>query len=171
MPINKVELGERQGRIWPSKPSVTASGVVSVFQNIVASNEVGSKDKAALPRRKLTNVCMNHRGDALATSDSRGMLTFFRLTKNRYVQLKNLGCPVTCMQFSPLRKSELAVATRDGTIYIFDTDAQRLLATLKNAHKHGVANISFHPRNAIMITSSVDGINIWDLKKWNKMLE
>ena len=32
--------------------------------------------------------------------------------------------------------------------FTFDTDAQRLLATLKNAHKHGVANISFHPRNA-----------------------
>jgi hypothetical protein len=126
-------------------------------------------EAAALPRNKLTAVCMNQRGDTLATSDSRGMLTLFRLTKNRYVQLKNLGCAVTCMQFSPLRKSELAVATRDGAIYIFDTDAQRLLATLKNAHKHGVTSISFHPRNAIMITSSVDAINIWDLKKWTKL--
>ena len=182
MPVNTVELNERQGRIWPSKPTVTASGVVSILQNSKPSIKKSNLDKntnenvaranitdVVKPPVKLSFVQFNQRGDAMATGDARGNVALFRLTKNRYVQLKNLGCPITSMAFSPLRKNELACGTRDGTVYIFDIDSQRLLATLANAHKQAVTSISFHSSNAIMVTASVDGINIWDLKKWSKI--
>jgi hypothetical protein len=171
MPVNTVSLRDRQGRIWPTKPTVSPSGVVSVLKNVAApmNDEEDGIAGASGKQKKLTAACLNDAGDAMVTCDARGILTLFQLTKNRYVQLHNLGGVVTAMKFSSLRRGELTVATRDGTIYVFDTDAKRLLATLKNAHKQAVESISFHPRNAVMITASVDGINIWDLKKWTKL--
>ena len=77
------------------------------------------------PPVKLTIVEINQRGDMMATGDARGMFALFRLTKNRYTQLESLGCPVTSMAFSPLRRNELACGTRDGTVYVFDRFSTR----------------------------------------------
>ena len=72
------------------------------------------------------------------------------------------------MCFSTLRKSELFVASRDGKIRCFDIDSRRLLKTL-TGHRHAVTAISFHPFKALMTTSSVESLSVWDLKKWKKI--
>ena len=110
----------------------------------------------------------NTRGDALATADSRGNVYIFRLTKNRYERLQSIGTSVTSMCFSTLRKSELFVASRDGKIRCFDIDSRRLLKTL-TGHRHAVNSISFHPFKALMTTSSVESLSVWDLKQWKKV--
>ena len=104
----------------------------------------------------------------MATADSRGNVYVFRLTKNRYERLQSIGTAVTSMCFSTLRKSELFVASRDGRIRCFDIDSRRLLKTL-TGHKHAVNSISFHPFKALMTTSSVESLSVWDLKAWKKV--
>jgi hypothetical protein len=110
----------------------------------------------------------NTRGDALATSDSRGNVYIFRLTKNRYERLQNVGTDVSCLCFSTLRKSELFVACGNGKVLCFDIDSRRLLKTLAS-HRHPVHTISFHPFKALMTTSSVESLAVWDLKQWKKI--
>jgi hypothetical protein len=110
----------------------------------------------------------NTRGDALATSDSRGNVYIFRLTKNRYERLQNVGTAVSSMCFSTLRKSELFVACGNGKVLCFDIDSRRLLKTLAS-HRHPVHTISFHPFKALMTTSSVESLAVWDLKQWKKI--
>jgi hypothetical protein len=92
----------------------------------------------------------------------------FRLTKNRYERLQAIGTQVTSMCFSTLRKSELFVASRDGKICCFDIDSRRLLKTL-TGHRHAVNSISFHPFKALMTTSSVESLSVWDIKQWKKV--
>ena len=101
------------------KPTVTASGVVSILRNSRPSVKSSHMDKATnenvaranvtqvvKPPVKLTIVEINQRGDMMATGDARGNVALFRLTKNRYTQLESLGCPVTSMAF--LRCAEMS---------------------------------------------------------------
>jgi hypothetical protein len=157
-----VTLTAKSGRIWPNKPVVSSGGLISVLWHSPKSS------LEVTPKLKATCAIFNQRGDALATSDSRGNVYIFRLTKNRYERLQAIGTAVTAMCFSTLRKSELFVASRDGKIRCFDIDSRRLLKTL-TGHRHAVTAISFHPFKGLMTTSSVESLSVWDLKKWKKV--
>ena len=88
-------------------------------------------------------------------------------TKNG-LTLQNVGTAVSSMCFSTLRKSELFVACGNGKVLCFDIDSRRLLKTL-SSHRHPVHTISFHPFKALMTTSSVESLAVWDLKHWKKI--
>jgi WD40 repeat protein len=76
--------------------------------------------------------------------------------------------PVWAVAFAP-DGERLAMALDDGTVKIWDVNAERVVATL-NAHKGPVWGVAFSPDGKTLATSSDDNtVKLWKVGTWSKL--
>lgn len=109
--VRTLELRATQdGVIWPSRPLISARGLLSTIKNLPLT----TYDKTQLTRFR--DVTFNSSGDLLAATDEKGRIFVFFIASNRYALVQHLGVPTIACCFSPLRKTELLVTCENETV-------------------------------------------------------
>lgn len=57
------------------------------------------------------------------------------------------------MRFSPLRKFELATASVDGSISVFDAKVKKAVVSFTSAHESPATGVVFSPTNRVFLSS------------------
>lgn len=98
------------GVIWPSRPLISARGLLSSIKNLPLT----SYDKKQLTRFR--DVTFNSTGEILAATDEKGRVFVFFITSNKYALVQHLGVPTIACCFSPTRKTELLVTCENEMV-------------------------------------------------------
>lgn len=109
--VRTLELHATQdGVIWPSRPLISARGLLSSIRNLPLT----TYDKTQPTRFR--DVTFNATGEILAATDEKGRIFVFFITSNRYALVQHLGVPTLACCFSPIRKTELLVTCENEMV-------------------------------------------------------
>ena len=110
-----------------------------------------------------TAVAFDPKGIHLAAVGS-GMVWLGAANGESGIVLPAPPSPATCVAFSP-NEHWLAAACKDGTVYLWDAKADRVMAEVK-AHDGPVTCLAWSPDGRSFATGGQDGsVKIWDLDK------
>lgn len=98
------------GVLWPSRPLVSARGLLAVARNLPLT----SAEHA--PPARFRCAAFNASGDVLAAVDEKGRVFAFFLASNRYALLHHVGAPALACCFSPTRRNELLITCENETV-------------------------------------------------------
>lgn len=148
-------LSSSSGKIFQSKPEESSSGL---RLNIDYHGKTH-------PNTAVTHV-LSPLGDWLIVSDSKGCLTYFHLTRNKFAVIVR-GCrDVKCLALIPSTPDEVAVSLGNLTIQIYQVIG-KLVSTLKG-HKTPVGAMQACPSKKYLISCSSDTCIIWNSQNWNR---
>jgi WD40 repeat protein len=150
----------QDGVIWPRRPLLSSSGLLSRVQNLPRS----SHDTRPAAFRCAS---FNASGELLAACDERGRVFVLFVTANRYALVTHLGVPTVRCVFSPARRTELLVTCEDETVRCLDVQAQTLVSTLRG-HRFPAKCVSFQRSGRLALTASQDAVILWDTKDWSR---
>lgn len=108
MSVYRLDLREKTGRIWPKRPTILSTGLLTVIQN----HQRGANKR--IPSFK--DVAFSLHGEMFAAADEKGVVYLFRVLQNRYKQLVTCRISIQCIAFSPIHKTELVAALSDNTV-------------------------------------------------------
>lgn len=61
--------------------------------------------------------------------------------------------PIRNIQYSFFKKAYLAAVSDDGSLYLWDTNTNKLLTTFDDAHKAPATALAFSPLNNLLLAS------------------
>ncbi|GLI62439.1 hypothetical protein VaNZ11_005060, partial [Volvox africanus] len=154
--IPAVTITGQHGRLWTTKPKPGQSGLVAVLQ--VPSSKFSESVRAP----DFTVAAMDRRADLLVTADARGQVYVFDIRQNRFNRLDKTGCPGTAaLVYGPRM---VFVAFTDGSIRCYDASKGTAIGMLKE-HRSPVRHMEVNRELSELMSTSVDGVLVWDLKK------
>ncbi|KAI8320064.1 WD40 repeat-like protein [Martensiomyces pterosporus] len=135
----------------------------------VANNTTRQVRRWDFVRREYTAVCQTHENDiscmavnakkrAIATATSRGgEIALFNLLHNTRTDLRSATQKaLTCIDISPIHRSQIAVGSEDGLLQLFDTSRSGMapLKTFLHVHSAPIRSLAFHPINSTLAVSA-----------------
>ena len=145
-----VTVTATHGRLWDSKPEVTASGFIS---NI----------RLKYLNATLTCIAFTAKATSLCGGDNNGSSWVFNVKQNRYSKLGESSSECTCLCTNPVKNEEVAFGYQDGSIKVFSIQGGSHEAEFQG-HKFGIRDICFNTCGDKLVSLSKDGVFVWDMQ-------
>lgn len=133
--VPPVSIAGPSGRIFTSRPSPGANGVLTVLQ------VPASKVSEAVRAPDYTAAQLDARADRLVTADSRGAAYIFNIRQNRYVCIDRTGHAGTAATFCPHSARLVFVAYADASIRCYDTSKNVAIGLLREHRRWVVVHL------------------------------
>ncbi|PNW86118.1 hypothetical protein CHLRE_02g074000v5 [Chlamydomonas reinhardtii] len=144
------------GSIWVTKPVPGVAGLVSVLQ------VPASKYSEAVRGPDFAVVALDQSGTLLLTIDTRGSLYSYQLRHNRFSCLDKAQSAGTAALFAGPRL--VFAAFSDGSLRVYDISKSALVAMFRE-HRSPVRHLALSRELDELLSTSVDGVMVWDIKK------
>lgn len=149
-------LSSSSGKIWNTKNQTSSTGLKLKVDFSITK-----------PRATAKLVAFNVAGDLALIADSKGNITQFNLSQNRFsVIIRGCVAPSAIIVL-PGRPDEIAVGMTNKNIEIYQLTG-RLVSTLRG-HKGPILGLSVNPVKSFLLSFSSDSCIIWNNETWARV--
>lgn len=135
---------------------------------LVTGINYGNPSKDSLKTIRALGVVFNDIGDQFAISDSRGCVTVYYISQNRYMAVaKNTKANDWIGFISCLKAEQIIVSNSDFSASIYGMKG-KLISTLRG-HRSAIQKFCFNIKHWLILSQSKDVINLWDRDKHTKI--
>lgn len=142
-------VASNAGQLWPTKPTVSATGIVS---NISQSNSQASTS--------FTCIAFSARATALCAAGGSNVFAFY-IKDNRYARLDRAQTECTALCANPARNDELAAGLADGSIKLLNMQTGLQHANLRG-HKSAIRHLAYTAPGDKLLSVDSETTVIWD---------
>lgn len=150
------------GIIWPKKPLINSTGLISCLKNIQYRT---NHKRSAIFRSVAFPIKSNNQ--IFAATDEKGHVFIFNVKTNRYSLIHHLGIPSLACAFSPNKNNELIITCENTLVKVLNIQTHTLTSTLKG-HRCPATNISVQEYGHLALTASRDSVILWDSNDWTR---
>ncbi|CAI2387067.1 unnamed protein product [Moneuplotes crassus] len=162
--MTTISIVNFSGRLFdhPVKPKEDGFVTQITYQDAVNTKggQVGST--------RAQGVSFNDTGDQFAISDSRGCITVYYISQNRYMAIAKDAVPSRKLKFiSGLKQDQVIAANDNFSLSIYGMKG-KLLKNIRG-HRSQVTKFLLNTKHSLILSHSKDVINLWDREKYTKV--